>query len=423
MTWMRQEKVDLETCEERPSGGWTPQALLEMARPARRNSRTEELQAQITALLPRLRMAVVHGGDKEADGAVIYRSHNPRSWKSYETVARDIADSLERLGAPEVAVLPDDMRLGERLRELEIDLVWLNSGGVQGHAPCSHAAAMLEMMGVPYVGHEPMTAAILDAKHIFKRIMIGAGVPTAEFMTWNGLRGAFDPHTDERFQQQFRDYAGPFIVKPVSGRASLNVEYVETIDELAATAQSVYEITNNDVMIERYLGGREYCVAIAGPVLAREGVLYRNGQPFVFGFTERVLSSDERIFTSMDKSPITGKRVKSLDPSIDHEVIAGLETLAVRVFEELNLETLVRLDVRADNDGRLYVLETNPKPDLKAPSVTGVLSIVASGLDRCGMSYDDLILSLLADRIDLLLSTRGDSVQHLLARAHEATRA
>ena len=78
------------------------------------------------------------------------------------------------------------------------------------------------------------------------------------------------------------------------------------------------------------------------------------------------------------------------------------------------METLVRLDVRADEDGNLFVLETNPKPDLKAPTEDGVTSLIAEGLAQCGMSYDDLILSLIADRVDLLLRERRGSAGHLV---------
>ena len=40
--------------------------------------------------------------------------------------------------------------------------------------------------------------------------------------------------------------------------------------------------------------------------------------------------------------------------------------------------------------------------------------VVAEGLAQCGMSYDDLILSLIADRVDLLLRERRGSAGHLV---------
>ena len=380
----------------------------------RRKSRVEELQAQVGILLKAMRIAVVYGGDKNDDGAVIYKSSNPRSWKSYESVARDIAKSLQRLGAGNVFLFPDDMRLADKLLEYEIDFVWLNTGGVQGYMSVAHAASTLEMLGVPYLGHDPLTGAILDSKHAFKRQMIGAGIPTARFMTWHCAKGPFNPDENERFQDIFGTHPGPFIVKPVSGRASLNVEYVETASDLGDVVQTVFDATQNFVMIERYLPGREFCIAACGAVIARKGRLTNLNQPFVFSAVERVLQPDEHIFTSMDTRPITGERVRSLDPSQDGEVISELHTLAHDVVAELAIETLVRLDVRADATGKLFVLETNPKPDLKAPSEDGGTNLIAAGLAAAGMSYDDLILSLFADRIDSLMSRWRGTTNHII---------
>ncbi len=78
----------------------------------------------------RMRVAVVYGGDKSVDGAVIEQTGNPRSWKSYRTVAETSWGALERLGCRDVALMPDDMRLGELLKKHDSHLAWLNSGGV-----------------------------------------------------------------------------------------------------------------------------------------------------------------------------------------------------------------------------------------------------------------------------------------------------
>ena len=115
----------------------------------RRSGRVEELQRQVEQLMPRLSLAVVFGGDKTTEGAVINPTFNPRSWKSYQAVAEDIAGALERIGFRQVHVIPEDMQLGERLRRLGVHMAWLNSGGVQGYNPMAHAAAMLEMFGIP----------------------------------------------------------------------------------------------------------------------------------------------------------------------------------------------------------------------------------------------------------------------------------
>jgi D-alanine-D-alanine ligase len=378
----------------------------EQARVARRSAGREDVLArQIEKMMRRLRLSVVYGGDKSADGAVIEKTSNPRSWKSYRTVAEDIAAAMGRIGCRDVALMPDDMQLGAALKDHDSHLAWLNTGGVQGHCSVAHAPSMLEMFGIPYIGHDPMTAGILDNKHVFKRQLRAAGIPTAAFHIWQPGLGKPDPTTDLGFVAAFGDFAGPFVVKPVSGRASLHVTYVDDKAGLKDAVAEVYAITRNHVLIERYLSGREYCVAVAGPVIAREGRLERLPGPFVFSALERVLDSDEKIFTSMDVKPITGDRAFALDPARDQDILSRLEALASRVFHELGIETLIRLDIRADANGELFVLEANPKPDLKAPAAN-VTSLVCIGLPQFGMTYDDLILSVFADRVDVLLSER-----------------
>lgn len=378
----------------------------------RRGGRSEELQNQLEKLVPRMRVAVVYGGNKSNDGAVINQTRNTRSWKSYQAVAEDIAAALRRVGFHHVNVMPEDMRLGERLRRECIHMAWLNTGGVQGYIPLAHAPSMLEMLGIPYVGHDPLTAGLLDNKHAFKRDLIALGIPTAPFMTWHFSRGPFIAAENRRFQRIFADHDGPFVVKPVSGRASLHVHIAEDWDMLSETVDQVYQATENHVLIESYLPGREFCIAVCGPVTSRKGTIERGPAPFAFAAIERVLEPDEKIFTSMDVKPITADRIRALDAKTEAAEIARLETLAREVFVELNLETLVRLDVRADEAGDLTILEANPKPDLKAPSEKGT-SLVCESLASYGMSYDDLVLSLIADRIDLLFCQRRGTVTHL----------
>lgn len=378
-----------------------------------RQTRADELQAQITKIFRRLRIAVIFAGDKTSAGAVINPGGNQRSWKSYESVARDISRALMRLGVRETAVLSEDMQLGRRLKAARSHMAWINSGGVQGASSVAHAPAMMEMFGLPYVGHDPMTAAMLDNKFIFKRQALAAGLPTATFATWHPSYNAADPLEDEQFIAAFGARPqGALIVKPVSGRASLHVHHVADPGRLREVCASVFEATNNNVLIESYLPGREYCIAVAGPVLSRQRQLIRNGAPFAFSAIERVLEKDEYIFTSMDVRPITGARARALDPVEDATVIRRLKLIARQVYHTMGLETLVRLDLREDANGEIKILEANPKPDLTEPA-PHVTSLVCMGLAEESMDYDDLILSLVADRIDTLFA-QNRSVAHPL---------
>lgn len=370
------------------------------------------LEEQIDRLKTRLRLAVIFGGNKTAPGSVLYQSHNTRSWKSYEVVAQDIADSLRRLGFRHVDLMPDDIRLGDRLRRQGTHMAWLNSGGMQGYNPTAHAPAMLEMMGMPYIGHDPFAASMLDNKHAFKRAAVCAGIPTPAFITWHGERGPFRPQLNSRFKRAFGTYPGPFVVKPVSGRASLNVHVVPDVASLADTIDEVYRLSENAVLIEQFLPGREVCIAVAGPIIAPGGRLFHSASPLSFAALERVLGSDEKIFTSMDTKAITEQRLKVIDPDRDAKLLQDMRRLAHETYLEFNLSSIIRLDLRADEAGNLYVLEANPKPDLKKPA-DGVTSLICAGLPEVGMEYDDLILCLFADRLHFLATHRRGVVRHL----------
>jgi D-alanine-D-alanine ligase len=116
----------------------------------------------------------------------------------------------------------------------------------------------------------------------------------------------------------------------------------------------------------------------------------------------------------MDVRPITQDRTRLLGPA-DGGIYDELVQLARAVHGEFQLRALVRLDVRADNDGRLHILEANPKPDLKRPDGKQT-SLVCVGLGAHGMNYEDLILSQLIDRLEHYLRNRPAAVRHIVER-------
>lgn len=358
----------------------------------------------------KLRIAVVHGGDKTVENAVIYQTHNPRSTKTYEIVANDIANSLRDLGFKHIFVIPDDATLGDRLRTHNIHLAWLNTGGVQGYNPVCHTPAIMEMLGVPYVGHNPLNSSILDNKHSFKRELQGLGFPTAPFMIWHPAQGEFVAEKNTRFQQLFGNYTGSFLAKPVSGRASLNIHFVDNPRDLTEAIADIHHVTHNTALIEPFLPGREFCVSVCGYVRHKNGVFTKPEEPFTFSILERLLGADEKIFTSMDKKAITGKRVQLVDDS--EPVKNELAKLAAKIYREFSLNTLIRIDARMDEHGNIQILEANPKPDLKRPAAN-VTSLTAQGLSEQGMTYEDFILSLLSDRLDYLLTNHSNIISHI----------
>ena len=378
------------------------------------NYSTTFLDEIFPLLKDRLKIAVIYGGDKNNDGSVIYKTNNPRSWKSYNRAANDIAHSLLKSGFRHVFVFADDMSLVSKIKENDIHFAWLNTGGVQGSNSMSHAAAMLEMAGIPYIGHNSLNYGILDNKHVFKYLLQQFKLPTSDFVVFQEASFPGKVEYDQLIiDNTFEPGSGQFIVKPVSGRASINVHHVKTSENLFPIISQVFSETQNPVIVERFLPGREFCVSICGDIVHKNGKFCRNNGPFTFSIVEMVMDEDEYIFTSMDKKPITNKRVIKCDHEKDAPIIQQLKTLATQVFKRFSLETLVRIDFRTDEFGNLKILEANPKPDLKRPE-SDTSSLTCMGLDHEGMEYQDLILSILGYKLDFLLEHRQDSVLHIV---------
>lgn len=367
------------------------------------------LEQQLCAVLERMRsearLAVIHGGDSRQPQAVVYSTRNPRSSKTYVEVAGDIAESLSTSGFRHVCLLPDDMTLPQRLRELKIDMAWLNTGGTQGLTSACHAASMLELCGIPYVGHNPLNAALLDNKHMFKHVVSSLGLPTASYVTVNVDEVSQDIRRRPDFIKRFAGYSGDFVVKPVSGRASLHV-HVAGLADLMDAVRAVFDATGNTVLVESWLSGAELTAGVSGPVVCRDGQVMIGSSPFVFSVLERLFDPGERIFTSKDMRPIGLDRLRLLS-NHETDIARSVTLIAAKLFQRLGLESTVRADFRCDEHGNVFLLEANPKPDLKAPE-QGVVSLMGAGLHLQGLDYHDLILTLLADRVHHLLTRRAE---------------
>lgn len=358
-----------------------------------------DLDYALESLESKLSIAVIHGASNLKGGSVIHRTYNPRSWKSYGSVARDLVGSLRRLGFTRVRRMREGMDLPQLLREAGIHMAWLNTGGIQGHGAMCHAAASLESLGIPYVGHRPTVAALLDDKPLFKQWLQGIGVPTAPFAVWHPST-AFSP-SKRRLQELEELSGGPLVVKPASGRASQHVHWIRSADQAREAVRWVYGHTRDRVLIEPFLPGRELCITVAPPIQRLEHRFQMTSRPRFLAPIERLFDDEEKIFTSMDVQPIGIRRVQALTRP-EHAVdLQWLESVGERIFNELQLSALIRLDVREDRQGHLMVLEANPKPDLAVCKANGEGSLIALGLKEQGESYDELIASLLAYRLAL----------------------
>ena len=220
------------------------------------------------------------------------------------------------------------------LRNARVDLVFNVSSMVE--------AALLEELGIPYVGSDPFAIALATEKSLAKRFWQHAGLPTSPFLV---------ARTEEDCQQFSDDppLDYPLFIKPVAGRGSAGIDaasVVNTYDELVAAFQARRKTIGQPVLIERFLQGREVTLGVVG-----------NGDE------ARVLPPLEIVYQSGDVTLTYDKKELDNDTFLCPAPLSGEETqmmrdLALRAYHALGLRDFGRLDTILTPEGP-FLLEAN----------------------------------------------------------------
>lgn len=222
-------------------------------------------------------------------------------------------------------------------------MVFNLSYGIQGQARYTHVPAILEMVGIPYVGSGPMAHSLSLDKVVTKMILLQHSLPTPEFAV---LLAPDDPVPDLAF---------PLIVKPRNESVSFGLKIVYDADELREGAQAIFDKYEQPVLVEQYIDGREVNVGVLG-----------NSPPEAFPPAELDFGQGgPKIYTYEDKAHKSGRDVKVICPApLDEKSLARAQELAIRAFRALGLLDCCRVDMRIDGDGNFFILETNSLPSL-----------------------------------------------------------
>jgi D-alanine-D-alanine ligase len=239
----------------------------------------------------------------------------------------DSLSPLELVGLPEV-------------RDAEMCFLALHGGiGEDGTLQ-----ALFELAGVPYTGTGPLGSGIAMDKDVSKRLLRDAEIPTLPWRVTRGPSFTFDPDVIE-------DAVGyPCIVKPSRQGSSVGLFVVEQAFELHEAVQEASRF-DREVMIERYVRGRELTVSILGeqalpPVEIRpKKGIYDYESKYTAGMTEYLCPAP-----------------------IDEEIVAQVQAFALRAFKVLKLRGYARVDFILAKE-QLFCLEANTLPGMTATSL------------------------------------------------------
>ncbi len=217
------------------------------------------------------------------------------------------------------------------------DLVFLVLHGLQGEG--GTVQALLELGRLRYTGSGPLGSGMAMDKEVTKRQLQAAGIPTADWGMWPMLPGAI------------ADLGLPLIVKPSNGGSTVGLTLVKAPEEVDDAVGLALE-TDRDVMLERFLPGREFTVGILGQQALSVGEIIPQHEIFDYeckytpGLTREVFPAE-----------------------IPDELAREMRDLALATHRVLKLRDFSRVDFRLDSAGAPYVLEANTLPGMTGTSL------------------------------------------------------
>ena len=354
-------------------------------------------------MLPRLHVALVYNMKKENADEV---SNHPRSegngergvalatrtklqetrpdtyaeWDSEATILAVKAALAERHSVTMIEATED---APQRLLEVQPDIVFNIAEGLRGPSREAQIPAVLEMLGIPYTGSDPVTLGICLDKARAKEILSYYCIPTAAFHVIFSL--------DEL---DHRTVEFPAIVKPLhegSSKGILNSSIVRSYDELAEQVQRVVNDYNEPALVEKFLPGREFTVALLG-----NGPSLRTF-PIVEICLDRLPEGVNRLY-SYEAKWIWDQSDHPMDfydcpAKIELDLEHRIKETCVKVFRVLRCRDWCRIDLRLDENGNPNIMELNPLPGiLPNPDDHSSFPMAARA---AGISYNSMLNAVL----------------------------
>jgi D-alanine-D-alanine ligase len=233
----------------------------------------------------------------------------------------------------------------------------------------------LELLGVPYTGCNPRGLMLARDKGISKKLLSYHRIPVPEFAVFRMGSAVRRP----------RRLAFPLIVKSLTKEGSAGIAQTSLVtddEKLAERVAFIHKRQRTDAIVERFIDGRELYVGILG-----------NARLQVFPVWELLFTKapDElpKIATEKVKWD-AGYRDKhgiktALAKGLADAQVAQIKSLCKRIYRVLELSGYARVDLRLDPEGRVYVLEANPNPQLAYGED------FAESAEKAGVSYNALI--------------------------------
>jgi D-alanine-D-alanine ligase len=267
------------------------------------------------------------------------------------------------------------------LRQEQIDVAFIALHGRWGEDGCIQG--LLELLGIPYTGSDVMASALAMHKGKAKELFRLHNLPTPAYYTLTE-----DDVAD--LEGVHGDFGFPCVVKPIREGSSVGVAICNSLEDLAPAVEKAL-CFDGEVLVERFISGKEVSIAILGDrALGACEIAPRAG------------------FYDYQNKYTKGATEYFVPPRLSPERYRGVLAQALRAHRALGCQGATRVDMMVSDSGNEFILEVNTVPGL---TPTSLLPKIA---DAAGISFGELCEQMLAGAS--LSTRRGRGERRVIQR-------
>ncbi|RUO23527.1 D-alanine--D-alanine ligase [Aliidiomarina iranensis] len=256
-----------------------------------------------------------------------------------------------------------------KLANMQVDRAFIALHGRGGED--GQVQAVLEVMGIPYTGSGVLACALTMDKSKTKALWHGVGLPTAAAATVT----AKELNSVDCAELLAR-LGGKVMVKPAHEGSSIGMGLASNADELAKALAEAARF-DGDMLVEAWLSGPEYTVAVLGDE-ALPAIKVQTPNAFYDYAAKYQANSTQYICPA----------------ELADEQENNVRQLALAAFKAVGCEGWGRVDMMMDSAGQLQLLELNTVPGMTTKS------LVPMAAKQVGLSFSALVLKVLATTLD-----------------------
>ena len=248
----------------------------------------------------------------------------------------------------------------ETLPEIsQADVVFLALHGGMGED--GTIQALLDMAHVKYTGTGHLSSALAMDKDLSKKLFLAGGVQTADWL--------MAPASVEEVEKAL---GFPVVVKPSKQGSTVGLSVVKQPEQLEPAITEAWRY-DDEVMIEKFIPGRELTVGILGDRALPVGEIKPVHEIYDY----------ECKYTA-------GMATEEFPAALSAEQTSRVQQQALAAFRSLKLRGYARIDFRLaesddeEGEGEFYCLEANTLPGMTE------LSLIPQGAAAAGITFPDL---------------------------------